>query len=305
MTSIERYAVIFYAFFWLVRIRGCIRRGRQPLLRGRDWFFSVHVPPGFYSGEGRTLLHRYWLRMLIPFAVDIPIAAAIFYSGRVLYLNYLILALTALIHLNHVISVDLAERQARRFAIDDDDQPATRVLSSLKPRRLRDYTNAKLEWAMAITTLFVLAFVIRAYALHSPDLVRWMTMIGFLLYVHAGLLYVKCVIVAWRAPVPQAQAAEHLEVREETRRRYLQLCDLNRISVTAAMLLMPLSLAVLPAAQPRLLNVWLATWLVLTIAGTVWGEIRRTRLAALTSRVRPAKLPDLLQSDAARWPLCY
>ena len=54
--------------------------------------------------------------MFIPFAVDIPIAIAIFRSGRLVLLNWLILALAALIHLNHLFSVNLAERQARPFA---------------------------------------------------------------------------------------------------------------------------------------------------------------------------------------------
>ena len=66
------YIVAFYAMFWPIRINGCVRRGRQPLLRGHDWFFNVRVQEGFYEGPGRAILRRYWLRMLIPFALDIP-----------------------------------------------------------------------------------------------------------------------------------------------------------------------------------------------------------------------------------------
>jgi len=61
----DQYAVIMYVFFWVVRIRG------------PEWLFNVHVQPGFYEGEGRKLLHRYRMRMFIPFAVDIPLAIAI------------------------------------------------------------------------------------------------------------------------------------------------------------------------------------------------------------------------------------
>jgi hypothetical protein len=74
--------VIFYILFWLVRINGCIRRGRQPLLRGPEWFFNVRAQPDFYTGAGKKILHRYWMRMFIPFAVDTPVAIAIFLSGR-------------------------------------------------------------------------------------------------------------------------------------------------------------------------------------------------------------------------------
>src|ERR1700722_16213812 len=111
----NKFIVIFYVFFWIVRINGCVRRGRQPLLRGPEWFFNVPVEAGFYTGAGRKILHRYWMRMLIPFAFDIPIAIAIFLSGRLSLLNWLIVGLAALIHINHLFSVDLAERQARRF----------------------------------------------------------------------------------------------------------------------------------------------------------------------------------------------
>ena len=48
----NQFMVIFYVFFWIVRINGCVRRGRQPLLRGPEWFFTVPVEAGFYTGAG-------------------------------------------------------------------------------------------------------------------------------------------------------------------------------------------------------------------------------------------------------------
>src|ERR1700730_13476195 len=125
--------IIFYILFWVVRINGCVRRGRQPLLRGPEWFFDVHVQPNFYTGVGRKILHRYWKRMFIPFAVDIPIAIAIFLSGHLLLLSWLMLGLAALIHINHSFSVDLAQRQARFFAVPEAEQPVASMVLSLKP----------------------------------------------------------------------------------------------------------------------------------------------------------------------------
>ena len=61
--------------------------------------------------------------MFIPFAVDIPIAIAIFRSGRLVVLNWLILALAALIHLNHLFSAGAA------FC----ERPSNRLLSWLCP----------------------------------------------------------------------------------------------------------------------------------------------------------------------------
>jgi hypothetical protein len=306
--DINRFMVIFYIFFSIVRIRGCFRRWKQPLLRGPEWFFSVPVQPGFYTGAGRKILHRYWMRMFIPFAVDIPCAIAIFLSGRLSLLNALILGLVILIHVNHVYSVDLAERQARAFSIAETEQPVAAMTFSLKPRRLRDYTNRKLEWAMALTSAVAVAWLARYYFAapehHKPWLVFGVP--AFLLYMQIGLLLVKKVIVEWRTPVPQAQAAEHLQVREETRRYYLIACDWNRVAVWAGLVTWPIRLSLSRAGVDRLVSIWLVIWLVVGVLGAVWTEWKRQQLVKLSLRARPVKLPDLLgQSKIAGWPVCY
>lgn len=190
---IDQFIVLFYIFFWVVRINGCVRRGRQPLLRGPEWFFSVHVQHDFYTSAGRKILHRYWMRMLIPFAVDIPIATAIFLSGRLTLLNWLILGLCALIHINHLYSVDLAERQARRFAVPGAEQPIAAMALSLEPRRLRDYSNRKVEWGLAVSTLVALAWLLRYY-FAAPEHHNLHLVFGVpvcFLYLQLGMLFVK------------------------------------------------------------------------------------------------------------------
>jgi hypothetical protein len=305
---INQWVVVLYIFFWLVRINGCVRRGRQPLLRGSEWFFNVRVQPEFYTGAGRKILHRYWMRMFIPFAVDIPVAIAIFLSGHLLYLNLLILGLCALIHLNHAFSVDLAERQARVFAVPEAEQPVSSMALSLRPRRLRDYTNRKVEWALALCSAFAFAWLARYYVAaperQNPGLVFGLP--TALLYLQLGMLFVKRVVVEWRTPVPQAQAAEHLEAREETRKYYLRQCDWCRAAVSAQLLFWPIELSASPAGLNRLLSIWFAAWMVIAIVGTVWVEIRRRQLVRVALRARPVKLPDFLhQSEIARWPVCY
>src|ERR1700679_4191464 len=131
-----KYLISFYVLFWIVHIRGCIRRGRQPLLRGQEWFFNVHVQPGFYNGAGKTLLHRYWMRMLIPLVLDVPITMAIFISKYLEYAPWLLIAQVIWIHINHVYSVDKAEREARPIAVPEAEQPVAEVALSLTPRRL-------------------------------------------------------------------------------------------------------------------------------------------------------------------------
>jgi len=306
--SINQFVVIFYILFWLIRINGCIRRGRQPLNRGPEWFFNVHVQPGFYTGAGRRILHRYWMRMFIPFAVDIPVAVAIFLSGHLLLLNWLVLVLCALIHINHLFSVDLAERQARPFAIPESERPVASIALSMTPRRLRDYTNRKVEWALAISSMIALAWLARYYLAapehHNPRLVFGVP--AFYLYLQLGMLFVKRIVVEWRAPVPQDYAAEHVEIHEATRKYYLRLCDWNRALAAAGILFWPIQISVSPATLNRLLNIWFVIWLVIAVAGTVLVEIKRKQLVTLALHAPPVKLPDFLsQSKIARWPVCY
>jgi hypothetical protein len=300
--------VAFYILFWLVRINGCLRRGRQPLLRGPEWFFDVPVQPDFYTGAGRKILHRYWMRMFIPFAFDIPVAIAIFLSGHLLLLNWLMLGLAALIHINHSFSVDLAQRQASLFAIPEAEQPVASIVLSLKPRRLRDYTNRKVELALALSSLVALAWLARYYfaASEHHNLRLVFGVPALLLYLQVGMLFVKRVVVAWRTPAPQSQAAEHLQAREETRKFYLRVCDANRAVAAAGILFWSFRTGTSPAGLNHLLSIWFAVWLVVAIVVTVSVEIRRKQLVTLQLRARPMKLPDFLhQSELASWPVCY
>jgi len=246
--------------------------------------------------------------MLMPFAIDIPVAIAIFLSGHLLLLNWLILGLCALIHVNHSFSVDLAERQARPFAVPEAEQPVASLALSLKPRRLRDYTNRKVEWALALSSTVAFAWLARYY-FTAPEHHNLRSVFGvpaFLLYLQVGLLFVKRVVVAWRAPVPQVQAAEHLEAREETRMYYLKLCDWQRAAAAAGIIFWPIEISTSPASLNRLLSIWFVGWLVIGVLATAWVEVRRKQLVTLSLRARPVKLPDFLrQSELARWPVCY
>jgi hypothetical protein len=269
-----RAVVLFYALFWAIRINGCIRRGRQPVLRGPEWFFNVHVQPGFYDGPGKRLLRWYRMRMMIPFAFDIPIAIWIFASGRLALLAWLIIGLCAVIHANHLISVDLAERQARPFAAPDAEPPVASITLSLTPRRLRDYSNLKIELVLIVTTVCALVFA-------HDHRAGWKAA-AFLIYMHLGFVYAKCAIVAWRT--------DHTEAHEARRRYYLASCDWYRALLTAQLVA----------------KVDIVAWLVITVVGTVIVEIKRKQLARLSARAKPVTLPDLLgQSEIARWPVCY
>lgn len=308
MHTPTEYLVIFYIFFWVVRIRGCVRRGRQPLLRGPEWFFNVQVQPDFYTGAGKRILHRYWMRMLIPFVLVIPITMAIFISRYLQYAPWLLIAQAILIHINHVYSMDKAEREARPIAVLEAEQPVDSMALSLKPRRLRDYADPKVEWALAFANIFALALLVRYYfadAQHENWRVVF-TVPAFYLYLQVGMLFVKSVVLAWRTPVPQTQAAEHMEAREETRKYYLKMCDYYRAFAAAGIVFWSVAIRTSPGEFHLVWRIWLAGWLAITVVGTVLVEIKRKQLVKVALRARPVKMPDFLhESGIARWPVCY
>ena len=306
--DVSRYLIIFYILFWAVRINGCIRRGRQPLLRGPEWFFNIHVQLDFYTGAGKTLLHQYWMRMLIPFVLDVPIAMAIFIPRYLQYAPWLLIAQAIWIHINHVYSVDKAERDARPIAVPETEQPVGSMVLSLTPRRLRDYTNPEVEWALALANIVALALLFRYYfgdAQHQ----NWRVVFAipaYYLYLQMGMLFVKRVALAWRTPVPQAQAAEHMEAREETRRYYLKMCDWYRALSAAGIFFWAVAVRTSPAEFHLVWRIWLAAWAVITVVATVLVEIKRKQLVTVALRVRPVKMPDFLhESEIAKWPVCY
>jgi len=301
-------AIVCYGLFWIVRMNGCLRRARQPRLRGAGWFFDLRVPEDFYVTGGRTILRRYWMRIGIPFVVDIPIAAFIFLTGRFMLLPPLVLGLAALIHVNHVWSVHLAERQAQRLAVPDAGDPVARVALSLTPRRLRDYANGPLEWAMALSAAMAIMWLARVYTTspaHLPARVVFGVPVT-LLYVQLGAVLVKAIVVAWRAPAPLTQTAEHVDAREEKRKYYLRVCDAFRAAMTAAIVFWAIKISAPPASVAGLDRLWFAGYVAFGLAATVWIEIKRKQLVTLSLRARPVTLPDFLrQSELTRWPVCY
>lgn len=307
--SANQFVVIFYVFCWgAARIRGCFRRWQQPLLRGPEWFFNVHVQPDFYAGAGKKILRAYWMRMLMTVVVEVPIAVAVFISGHYQYLTWLILVMTLVVHINHVFSVELAERQARQFAVQEDEQPVPAMMLSLKTRRLSDYSNRQVERFIVISTVLALGWLVQYYfsAPEHHDLLLVFGEPALLLYIQAGLLLAKQIVVGWRSPVPQAQAEEHMQAREAARKMYLLVCDINRIFAAGMLLLWPFLLKITPASRSRFATVLWIAFLTIGVALMVWQEMMRKKVVLATLRARPTKLPDLLgQAEAPSWPLCY
>ena len=237
---------VFYGLFWLVRLNGCVRRGRQPLLRGREWLFAVPVRPGFYAHEGRSIVRRFRMRMCIPFVID-PLTIYLLASDHLLICTLLVIAQCGVIHLNHLLSVDRAEREARAFAIAE--QPVTRVAVSLCPRRLRDHTNWMVEWGLVAACAGAFVWLTRCY-ITPPHLVSLRSVFGvpvLMVYMQFGMLLIKHVVVASPDPLPEARGAECRNVRQETLKYYLLVCDWCRMTMVAMIVFWPVRLSTPPS----------------------------------------------------------
>jgi hypothetical protein len=305
--TIAEFSVVLYVLFWIVRINGFLRRSREPLMRGAEWFFNVPVTADFYAGPGRAILRRYRLRLLMPFAIDVPAAAAIFAWGNGAMLNALIVALSVLIHAGHAICVDLAEREARRFEAPGRAERSTGLGISLATRRVRDYSHPAIEALVALLAVVTFSWLAARYLGTSPRPDPW-RLFGtpvLLLYLQLGLLFAKWVAVEWRMPLPRAGAARYRAAREIARRHFLALIDWSRTVAAVSFLYWPMVVSAAPEAHAAVMSLWLALWTVAGIGGTVWVEMRRNRLKAVLARTRPVRLPDLLgQPELARWPVC-
>jgi hypothetical protein len=77
--------------FVFSRLRGVYRLVQQPHLRGPEWFLDVPVRADFYAGPGKAILRDYWLRVGLPFLLDIPVLAAMYVTGQLTLLLWLMI----------------------------------------------------------------------------------------------------------------------------------------------------------------------------------------------------------------------
>ncbi|HET7871906.1 MAG TPA: hypothetical protein VFL42_05300 [Terriglobales bacterium] len=289
------------------RIRGCFRRWQQPVVRGPEWFFNVPVQAGFYTGPGKKVLQAYRMRMFAPIAVEILLTAAIFLSGHFIYFYWLVIAASIAVHVNHLFSVDLAERQAKRFAVTEAEQPVSTVMLSLTPRRLRDYSSRTVERFIIFGGIGTIAWLLRYY-LHSPAEHSIREVFGvpaLLIYYQLGFLLVKYGVVAWRTPIPRDQAEEHLQAREAARKMHLRVLDWLRVFSTATLVFYPFILSAPQDKRARLGTLlWVAT-LFVTVVLTIWQEVRRKAVLKTSLRARPMRMPDFLHTENSSRLVCY
>jgi hypothetical protein len=302
----SQIVILACAFVVLVRLPRMVERWKAPLLRGPGWFFSVEAPPDFLAGSGARILHRYRWRLFLPWAVELPIAAALLAIHQSGYIAMLLAIISLFTRLNYYLARAAAERQARSFELSAASQPVSTVCLSLEPRSLRDYTNPWMEAAIAIFIGLTFAWLGYRYAsLREWHAIRKpfaMTLIY--VYIQAGILLIKRGIVRARYVAPAENAAQHLAWRDSLRRLSAALCDYERLVLAAG----PLGIFVLftaqwgkDATQTAILLYSIA--LAAIPIPFVWR--RRLQYLEVARRTRPAKLFTLPDVPHSLPMLCF
>jgi uncharacterized membrane protein len=290
-----------------------------PVLRGEDAFFGVRVSPETYRGEGRRILRRYWFWLVMTFIEVEAIGLVIsFYKGRSEFAQVasrlLILPLATLLYA-------IFYRQAKKLELVEEGQ---RFASSLKTRRLADYTNLALEVAVALLTVAPILLLVYYYP-QLPERIpthwNWQgepdawarksyysvfSVAAVMVYMQGLLLFVKHGLLGVKMTLPAEHTEKYLRLKEESLLVTVRLMDWMRLLLCVLLggLTSNIALRAIEHLRPLSRLVMVAVWTsgLLTAAAVVFVIYRfytvDRRLKAEVGRVYVQR-----QKDAAHWYL--
>ena len=217
----------------------------MPVMRGERAFFGVRVDAETYRGAGRRALRRYWQTLFGVFALT---GALGYYAsislGRPVFSALATLGTTAAAFLVY----GLYARQMRPFAVPGG---GTRFASSVRTRRLGDYT---LPWVEVCVVLFTLAAfgVLGYFYPRLPEMLpvhwnaagevdRWarksLSSVFFLsalgLYMQVVFFVLKRDLVQAKMTLPATNTEEYLRGKERFLAANIRLIDLVRAVIAA------------------------------------------------------------------------
>jgi uncharacterized membrane protein len=213
-----------------------------PVMRGEDAFFGVRVSPETYRGEGRRLLHRYWLWLFLIFIQIEAIGLLVsFYKGRTEFAQiaprFLFIPCVMLFYV-------IFYRQAKRLELIEEQQ---RFASALRTRHLSDYTNLALEIAIVLLTIAPVLVLVYYYPqlperipVHwnwkgEPD--EWasksyyavFSIAAMLVYMQGLILVIKHGLLGVKMTLPAEHAETYLRLKEASLALTIRFMDWMRL----------------------------------------------------------------------------
>lgn len=290
-----------------------------PVLRGEDAFFGVRVSPETYRGEGRRILHRYWFWLVMTFIEIEAIGLIIsFYKGRAEFAQVaprlLILPLATLFYA-------IFYRQAKKLEIVEEHQ---RFASSLKTRRLADYTNLALEVAVALLTVMPILLLVYYYP-QLPERIpthwNWkgepdawarksyysvFSVAAIMVYMQGLMLFIKHGLLGVKMTLPAEQTEEYLRLKEASLGVTVRLLDWMRLLLCVLLGGLTSNIALGEVAHLRPLSrlVVVAVWIsgVLMVAAVIFA-VYRFYMIDRQLKTEVGRVYVQRQKDAAHWYL--
>lgn len=304
----NQYFVLLYLFAFVMRVPRIVERWKAPMLRGPQWFFGAAVPADFLAGPGRVILRNYRWRLGIPWAIEIPVLAAILLlGGNKIAILVVLFVITLFTRFNYYAARQWAENRARAFGAPVSAEPVFAVTLSLEERSLSAYTERWVEAAIVLLAGASIGWLARLYAAPvDHHLLR--VVVGFTavsMYGQVGLLLLKRAIVHSRSAAPADDPEQYLAWRDGLRRIATTGCDYSRLSLALMPLLMDLQISATPANRGAAQVVVYAAVAGLTLFGIVWEWRRRLHYLEVAKRTKPAKFLVMPQiSEVGRF-VCF
>lgn len=220
----------------------------MPVMRGERAFFGVRVDAETYRGVGRRALRRYWQTLCGIFALAGALGYYVSNSlGKPVFSALATLGTTAAAFLVY----GLYARQMRPFAVPGG---TTRFASSVRTRRLGDYTHLWVEALAVVLTLAAFGVLAHFYP-RLPEMlpVHWnaageadkwapksLSTVFFLpalgVYLQVVFFVLKRDLVQAKMTLPATNTAEYLRGKERFLAANMHLIDLVRAVVAALFL---------------------------------------------------------------------
>ena len=254
---------ISYLLVELTRVMAFRLRLRFPTHRGPDTFFSLSVPPDFYTGAGRRLLRIYHFGMPVPYLIDALVLGPVFYWGYRGWILFTVTCTSLMLFLCGRWWISRLVQMAKPYALPCGPT-VSKVSLGLEPRELATYRSLPMEFLVAAFDIGAMVFLVQSVRISMSlehvnigDLVglllrlcgftqissgsgasygAWLFWPLILAYIQLGAMLVKYAALAWPMRLTADATGEVRKYREGVRRYLIRSCDWFRLVFALALL---------------------------------------------------------------------
>jgi hypothetical protein len=289
----ETWLSVFIVALFLLRPWWLWQLWRAPLKRGEEQFLGIKVEPEFYRNTGAAILRRFRLWALVPLGLEMMLLLALMLSGRWVYALYEQLPAVVLLTLWFNFTAVQFMTRVRLLTSDAPAPVVTGVQLSLAPRRLRDYSDWRVEAVLGGLTLLALLWLLAQWLDIFPPHPRAEVFgtVVLLLYLQAGALLLKQLFVRWRMKFPLNRVEDYRRWRAAWLTYHLHVFDALRLLLAFALWgLLAFKTFKRWWGVERVHLVWLTVALTAIVVYVFYCVREWRRLAVVEREIRPVEL---------------